>query len=145
VSRAITNCRRIGYGRGDVDQLDIQQNSGIAKNVVIVFGTVPTVRNVRLTPPYYAPLNGTQTVEFDLATFGGRPADVTIAILNQFSVSVLRNLSLPAQAAGHISTSWDGRADNGMLVAPGFYTITVTATDPNGNQARGQMLTTIAY
>ena len=34
---------------------------------------------------------------------------------------------------------------DGMLVAPGYYTVTVVVTDTLGNKSRGQILTTIQY
>ena len=114
-----------------------------AKNAVVVFGTKPTLHNVAITPPAFAVGLATPTVSFDLATYQSQPAHVTIAFLNQTSLSTLRTIALEAVAPGHVSVPWDGRAENGALVAPGFYTITVTATDRIGNRVRGQILATV--
>jgi hypothetical protein len=116
-----------------------------AKNAVVVFGTKPGLVNVRVTPPVYGPALGSQAVSFDLSTYGGSPAAVTISFLNQASLSVLRTLTLPSVSAGHVEVPWDGRAENGMWVAAGAYTVTVTAQDTLGNQVSGQILTTIQY
>ena len=114
-----------------------------ARNAVVVFGTTPTLQNVTITPPVFAVGLATPTVAFDLATYQGQPAHVTVAFLNQTSLSTLRTITLEAVTPGHVSVPWDGRADNGALVAPGLYTITVTATDRIGNRVRGQILATV--
>src|SRR5262249_38741951 len=105
----------------------------------------PTVLNVKVTPAYYGPAFGTQKVEFDLTTCQSQTANITITFLNQSSLTVLRTLTLNNQAPGHVSTTWDGKAGNGMMVALGPSTVTVTATDGIGNQVSGQILTTLAY
>ncbi len=114
-----------------------------AKNAVVLFGTKPTVQNVAVNPPALAPLVTMTTVSFDLTTYQNQPADITVTFLNQSSLSTLRTITLPAQSPGHITVLWDGRADNGMFVALGFYTITVIATDGIGNQVQGQILATV--
>jgi len=135
-----------GAYRGDIAQLAlVTDRKAFSANAVVVFGTKPTVSNVRATPPFYSPAAGSQTVEFDLATYQSQAASITITFLNQTSLSVLRTLTLSNQAPGHVTRTWDGKADNGMAVAPGLYTITVAATDGLGNQVKGQILTTLAY
>ena len=114
-----------------------------AKNAVVLFGTKPTVQNVAVNPPALAPLVTMTTVSFDLTTYQNQPADITVTFLNQSSLSTLRTITLQTQAPGHITVLWDGRADNGMFVALGFYTITVIATDGIGNQVQGQILATV--
>ncbi|HVT18587.1 MAG TPA: FlgD immunoglobulin-like domain containing protein [Thermoanaerobaculia bacterium] len=123
----------------------ITERSAFAKNAVVMYGSKPSVLYVRVTPPIFGPATGTQTVSFDLSTNGNQPANVAISFLNQASLSVLRTISLVGVAPGHVTATWDGTADNGMPVAPGFYTVTVTVTDAIGNQASGQILTTIQY
>jgi flagellar hook assembly protein FlgD len=114
-----------------------------AKNAVVLFGTKPTVQNVTVTPPVFAPGQAAPTVAFDLGTYQNQLVTVTITSLNQSSLSVLRTMALPGQAPGHLTVPWDGRANNGMLVAPGSYTVTVTAADSIGNQVQGQILATV--
>ncbi len=135
-----------GAYRGDILSVAVVINRILfSKNAVVAYGTRPALANVRVTPPHYGPTIGPQTVSFDLATYQGQPAAVTVTFFNQTSRTVLRTLSVPSQAPGSISLAWDGRADNGVLVAPGPYTVTVTATDGLGNQVSGQILTTIQY
>ena len=114
-----------------------------AKNAVVVFGTKPTLQNMAITPSAFAVGLATPTVSFDLATYQSQPAQVTVTFLNQTSLSTLRTIALEAVVPGHVSVPWDGRADNGALVAPGFYTITVSATDRIGNRVRGQILAAV--
>lgn len=135
-----------GVLRSDIKRVGVvTQRYAFSKNAVLLFGTKPTVTNVTVTPPMFGPAVGAQTVAFDLASYQSQATDVTVSFLNQSSLSTLRTISLPAQPAGHRTMTWDGRAENGMWVAPGFYTVSVTATDSIGNQATGQILTTIIY
>jgi len=114
-----------------------------ARNAVVLFGTKPTVQNVAVNPPAFTVGSTTSTVAFALATYQHQAADITVTFLNQSSLSTLRTITLPTQPPGQITVPWDGRADNGAFVAPGFYTITVTATDGIGNQVQGQILATV--
>jgi flagellar hook assembly protein FlgD len=123
----------------------IANSASFPKNAVVMFGKSPKVENVRVTPPVYGPAVGTQTVEFDLTTYQSQSANITIDFTNLSTLSTLRTLTLTGQAAGHRTADWDGRADNGMLVAPGFYAVTVTATDAQGTVVKGDILTTIKY
>ncbi len=114
-----------------------------ARNAVVLFGTKPTVQNVAVNPPAFTVGSTTSTVAFALETYQHQSADITVTFLNQSSLSTLRTITLATQAPGQITVPWDGRADNGAFVAPGLYTITVTATDSIGNQVQGQILATV--
>jgi flagellar hook assembly protein FlgD len=116
-----------------------------AKNAALLFGTKPKVTNVKVTPPVFGPAVGTQAIEFDLTTYQSVPVDVSIALVNLSTISTLRTLTVNGQSPGHVTVPWDGRADNGMYVAPGFYRVLVTVTDAQGNVAQGDILTTIQY
>jgi flagellar hook assembly protein FlgD len=117
-----------------------------ARNAAILYGTKPSVMNVAATPAIFGPAaGGTQAIAFDLSTYQSAAVNVKVELRNQESLSVLRTLDLGSVSPGHITTTWDGRADNSMPVAPGFYTVTVTATDAIGNRASGQILTTLQY
>jgi flagellar hook assembly protein FlgD len=135
-----------GAFRGDVRGIGIvADREQFAKNAVIAYGSKPRITNVRVTPPVFGPAVGTQKVELDLATNLNQPVELAVSFLNQSSLSTLRTITIPQQPPGHVTVTWDGRADNGMLVAPGPYTVTVAVTDPLGNKTRGQILTTIQY
>ncbi len=115
------------------------------KNASLMYGAKGKVTTVKVTPRVFGPAAGTQTIEFDLTTHQSQPAEVSIALVNLSTLSTLRTLTLTNQAAGHVTTTWNGRADNGMWVAPGYYAVVVSATDAQGNVLRGEILTQIQY
>ena len=84
-------------------------------------------------------------IEFDLTTHQSQPVHVRIEIVNLDSKSTLRTMNVPNQAPGHAAIRWDGRTDDGMLVAPGRYAVAVTVTDPLQNVVKGGILGTIQY
>jgi flagellar basal-body rod modification protein FlgD len=93
----------------------------------------------------FGPSFGSQTISFTLSTYLSQSATVAVSFLNQASMSTLRTINLGAQTAGVHTAAWDGKADNGMLVAPGSYLVGVKATDSIGNVAVGQIMTTVQY
>ena len=105
-----------------------------AANAVVAFGTKPTIANLHVAPPLFGPAVGTQALTFDLTSHQSQPCTVTVKYQNQASLSVLRTITLANTPPGHVTVTWDGRADNGMYVAPGPYTITVEVTDGMGNR-----------
>jgi flagellar hook assembly protein FlgD len=133
--------------RGDVKGLAaIIRTKFFSKNAVVVFGSKPKVTNVRVTPAIYGPATGTtQSIQYNLATYLNEQATVTITLMNLKSKSILRTLNTGLQSPGLRTATWNGRADNGEWVAPGAYAVTVTATDPRGYPAKGQILTTLQY
>jgi flagellar hook assembly protein FlgD len=116
--------------------------SAFARNAVVLYGIRPVVRGVRIDPPSLH-AGGIAQVSFEFSTFDDGPADVTVTFLNQASLSTLRTITRAGQTPGRVSLSWDGRADNGASVAPGTYTVTVTASDRIGNRVQGQILATV--
>jgi len=123
----------------------ISERSAFAQNAVVLYGSKPNLTLMKVTPAIFGPAVGTQAVSFTLGTYQGQPSSVTVTFLNQSSLSVLRTITQSGVSSGAVTVTWDGRADNGMLVAPGFYTVTATVTDAIGNQVSGQILTTIQY
>ncbi len=84
--------------------------SHFAKNTTVVYGTTPVVTNVTVTPPVFGPAVGTQTVAFDLATYLNQAVGVTIAFVNQGSVSALRTITVPARLRPcRTHLGWQGR------------------------------------
>jgi flagellar hook assembly protein FlgD len=110
----------------------------------LLFGRKPQVTTVRVNPALFAPDRGTQTISYSLQTFQNQIANITVTILNQQSLTVLRTIVQNGVSPGVRSIVWDGKADNGMRVAPGTYAVTVSATTTTG-QSKAQILTTIQY
>jgi hypothetical protein len=132
--------------RGNIGSIALlAHRDNFPQNAVILFGTQPTLTNPILTPPNWNPSTGPQTITLDVSSYQNQPVSVSIAVGNQESQSVLRTLTANGQPAGHVTVIWDGRADNGMWVAPGAYTLTVRVSDGIGNVVSRQALTTIAY
>ena len=100
---------------------------------------------MRVTPAFFEPERGPQQVSFQLAAPADESLSATIRFLNQESLSVLRTVTLTGIQPGTVAASWDGRADNGLPLAPGAYTVTVQVTDTHGHAVEGQILTTVEY
>ena len=99
----------------------------------------------RVTAPNAALAGGLKAVAVPVFMNRTAEANVELTFINHESRSQLRKATLADQLPGRITWRWDGRADNGMLVAPGAYTVTVKAVDELGNEAIGQILTRIQY
>ncbi|PWT88375.1 MAG: hypothetical protein C5B54_10715 [Acidobacteria bacterium] len=125
----------------------ITSRASFSKNAVVVFGTKPTISiSVQATPPQFRPDWGPgQTISLDFSTFQGQSAGVKLEFLNFESQSTLRTVTVSSQTPGHFTWTWDGKADNGMRVAPGLYLVTATVTDGIGNNVSNQIATTIQY
>jgi flagellar hook assembly protein FlgD len=135
-----------GAFRTDLRALGIiTSQAAFPKNAVVLYGVKPVVTNLKVTPPVVSPASGGSTVSLDVTSYQSKPVAVTVTFQNQASLSTLRTISVSGQAPGHVAIPWDGRADNGMLVAPGFYTVTATVVDSLGNQVKSQILTSILY
>lgn len=135
-----------GVLRPDLSRIDIfRKRSNFSKNAVVLYGGRPTISNLKVTPPFYKPTSGNQILTFDLTTYQSQTASVSITYQNQSTLSILRTITSNGVEAGEVSIPWDGKADNGTDVAPGYYTVTVSVNDALGNEVRAQMLTTIRY
>jgi flagellar hook assembly protein FlgD len=135
-----------GAFRTDLRALGIIiSQAAFPKNAVVLYGVKPVVTNLKVTSPVFSPAAGGQVVSLDVTSYQSQPIAVTVTFQNQASLSTLRTISVSGQAPGHVALPWDGRADNGMLVAPGFYTVTATVVDSLGNQVKSQILTNILY
>lgn len=116
------------------------------ENVIVRFGTALKMTSLRTDPPLYNPAAGEpQALSFDLSTFVNATVSYTVRYLNQASRSTLRTLTTTAAVAGQQIVLWDGKAENGAWVAPGRYTVIVTATDSLGNDASQHAVMTVQY
>ncbi len=135
-----------GAFRGNIGSIVLLRGDGsFSQNAVVLFGTRPTLGNLVVEPPNYNPGSGPQTVALDVSSFQNQPVTVSVEFFNQESRSVLRTVTATGKPAGHVAIPWDGRADNGMWVSPGAYTLTVTVSDGIGNAVSRQILTMISY
>jgi flagellar hook assembly protein FlgD len=135
-----------GTFRTDLRALGIIiSQAAFPKNAVVLYGVKPVVTNFAVTPPAFGPESGEQAISFNVTSYQSKPVAVTVTFQNQASLSTLRTISVSGQAPGNVTILWDGRADNGMLVAPGCYTVTATVVDIYGNQVKSQILTNVLY
>jgi flagellar hook assembly protein FlgD len=122
----------------------VNEANPFPENAAILFGSKPKLEHVKVFPPVFGPEVGMQTVEFDLTTLNSAPASVKVEFVNLTTKSTLRTI-VEKQPPGHSVIEWDGRADSGMHVAPGYYNVIVTVTDAIGNVVRSGILTEIQY
>jgi flagellar hook assembly protein FlgD len=115
------------------------------RSVVVVHGSRPGLGDLHVEPPIFSPFAGEQVVQVELETHLGEPVDLLVEFRNLDSQSVLRTIWLPAQSPGAIEIPWDGRADNGMFVAPGRYLVNLLARDPRGAEASLPAISTVRY
>lgn len=123
----------------------ISHHEDLAKNAIVVYGGRPSITRLRVSPAQYQPDLGVQEVTFSLQTYQNERTRAVITWMNQGSRSVLRTLTLSDVRSGMVTAAWDGRADNGVPVAPGDYTLSVRVTDALGQEARNEIMTTVAY
>ncbi len=123
----------------------VMLEQGIEPNVVVVYGTRLNLSAVTASPSMFNPYKGTQSVSFTIASFQNQAVNITATFQSHSSLSILRTINMTGVTPGNVNIPWDGKADNGMWVAPGGYTVTVKITDPIGNTAGGQILTTVRY
>lgn len=135
-----------GVFQGNIGSIALLRSDGtFPQNAVVLFGTKPALSNLVVRPSNYNPSAKPQTIALDVTSYQSQPVAVSIAFFNQESQSVLRTVRASAQPTGHVTIPWDGRADNGMWVAPGAYTLTVSVSDGIGNTVSRQTLTRIDY
>jgi flagellar hook assembly protein FlgD len=124
----------------------LQWDNSLELNVILLFGTKPVLTNdkVTVTPALFFPEKGPQNISFTFSSYQSQSVNAVVKIMNLQSLSVLRTINQTVNA-GTPNISWDGKADNGMWVAPGNYSVTVELTDSIGNKVKSQILTTVRY
>lgn len=124
----------------------VRRTSTFPKNVVLLYGSGAAVEiaNLTLTPTIFGLESGSMKIEFDLATFGNAGSTVTLQMLRQHPASTLRTVTLPSQSPGHVTYTWDGKADSDHWVAPGEYALLVTAT-ANGRSSIARSRFVVLY
>lgn len=136
----------LGAFRPDIHGIAvISHHEDLARNAIVVHGGRPSVSRLSVTPARFEPALDSQEVRFSLHTFQDERASVEVSWMNQDSRSVLKSLLLSDANTSSLNVSWDGRAANGMRVAPGVYVLSVRATDALGQESKAEILTTIVY
>ncbi len=123
----------------------ISHHEQLSANAIVVHHGAPRISAVTVSPSAYLPFVGRQEVAFNISSFPRERLSAILTFVNQETRSALRRIELRDVAPGRVTATWDGRGDNGMQVAPGPYTVTVTATDSLGQVARGEILTRVEY
>ena len=134
-----------GEYRGEVRWIGVNsERTTWPKSVVLLHGTLPVVSDLAVAPLTWSPYSGDQSVTFNVGSYQSEALDVEVSFMNLESKSVLREIVMTGLPVGQVSVAWDGRADNGALVAPGSYVVTVRATTSHG-VASAQVLTRVEY
>lgn len=126
------------------------KQDSFSKNAVVLFGTKPTITNLRVTPPVFNPRRGTQQINFTLGLYSyqSQTGTIKITISNQGTSppSVLRTIN-KTSATGPVNIIWNGKNTTGQYwLAPGNYTVRVKITDSIiGNVVEDTILTTIQF
>lgn len=135
-----------GVFRSDIHGIAvISHHEELAKNAIVVYGGRPSIAQLSVSPAQYRPEIDLQKVTFTLGAFQNEHTTVVITWMNQESQSILRTMTLSTVQPGVVTTTWDGRADHGVRVAPAVYILNVRATDPLGQEAKAEILTTVVY
>lgn len=104
-----------------------QLSALVGKNVTVK-GSITTLASAGIGAPVSFSLNGSAaTVDVNLSDSSGR---------------TVRTVHLPAQAAGLVRMTWDGRNDSGIALPPGAYAISVVAKDISGAPVEATQETT---
>ncbi len=148
----IDNDRRY---RSDIRQVGVViAHDDFPRNGVVVYGSPTNISNLALSPRRIRPGVESMQVDFDLVLPSGESRDVFVEFVNQESldelanpesISPLRTLTLPLRSTGHVTASWDGRSDDGMMVAEGTYLVRAWTVDRSGNRASADHMTRLEY
>ena len=97
------------------------------------------VSDLSVTPSIFDPsgrLDQRGTPAHSSVTFAlNRQADVELVVSDATTGSPVANRLFAARMAGSNTITWDGRDDQGVLVAPGRYRIGVAASDRTGHRS----------
>ncbi len=98
--------------------------------------TAPTLSNVNATPSSFDPNNQNTNIDFTV----DKTATVSMTVQN--SSTTVRNLASGSSFnAGSYFQQWNGRDNNGNIVANGTYTINVTASNSAGQNSMSTTVT----
>jgi flagellar hook assembly protein FlgD len=115
------------------------------ENTVVLFGTAPSITYPLFSPTLFDPAFGPQEITFTLSTYQGQAATITVDVISQEELSVVRTLTLPGLSPGSITIPWDGEGVSEVPLAPGPYTFIFTVTDLMGNSTVQHAVSRIGY
>jgi flagellar basal-body rod modification protein FlgD len=108
---------------------DIQWNYLLSQTISNTMSTSLIGRNVRAdSSMIYLETSGSADIAVNLDRFAD---DVTVSIRDEYG-NVVRQLNKNDLDSGDHVIHWDGTDDNGVQVASGTYTISISAVDANG-------------
>lgn len=118
-------------------------------NAIIVAGNTPEITDIAMDPHYfnpaYNPYAAGAAATANLTVTIDKPATILVDIVNETGLSV-RRLTAENRASGANILAWDGLDSEGNLVAPGTYSLGVTAIDETGNRSLPRYAaTTVRY
>jgi flagellar hook assembly protein FlgD len=119
----------------------VSEQDQFSKVAVVLYGSKPVISNLSIAPRMVK-VGTPQTLSFAVSPATSMTAQAQFA--SHESGTTLRTASWSC-TTGSCSFVWDGKADNGMLVAPGGYTVTASVTDASGNVVSEQALAYIQY
>ena len=107
-------------------------------NAILITGSKPLINNLAVTNhviypglnPYSTTSNQASRVQFDLS----KDSSVDVVAIDSKGVQINR-FTKPGLTAGTNSIGWDGRNFNNEQVAPGVYSLQLTAIDAKGNRS----------
>ena len=135
-----------GKYRPDVRQVGVVlEHSEFPRSGVIVYGSPTKIANLSTSPRRIRTGVETMQVSFDVTLPSGEARDVFVEFVNQESLSTLRTITLAGRNSGRVTTTWDGRSDDGMIVAEGTYLVRARTTDGSGNRASAELMTRLDY
>jgi len=125
---------RLGMGPAGLSEIEVRGDA-LVPTTFTPLATTPIVEYPRPFPEVFDPAAGQTTC---LVGWYGEPCDRTVRVLRAYdddpAVSTVRELAPTAtRDPGFELLRWDGRADDGSLVAPGRYAVHVTAGPVNGS------------
>ena len=136
-----------GTLRPDLNHVAVASfRTNFAQNAVLVFGAAPAAGNASVSAPVFNPAAGPPlTMSFDVTYYLNNQQPVWVSFVNVRSGSTLKTIQVTNLIGGHATVTWDGRADNGMLVAPGDYKVLAIFTDPTSSKYAIQLPLIITY
>jgi uncharacterized protein (DUF362 family) len=133
VVKHLSYAARLGLGPTGLSEIELRGDA-LVPTTFRPRSTTPIIEYPRPFPAVFAPAAGQSTC---LVGWYGEPCVRTVRVMRAYdddpSVSTVRALAPAAtRDPGFELLRWDGRADDGSLVAPGRYAVHVTANPVSG-------------